>query len=189
MSAIINGDSPSITFSDGTTQATSAIVSGKVPFTNLPAGSVLQVVQQLYTTYTTTTSTSLVDSGITVSITPKFSTSKVLVMATVTCGTAGTAYDVVFQFVRNSTNIGTGTASTVNNYSFVLANGAGNHSVSIPMNYLDSPATTSATTYKLQWRVQGGTTATLNASGSVSGGTETYQSGYISTITVMEIAG
>jgi hypothetical protein len=155
----------------------------------LGTGAVLQVAQQVYTTYTTTTSTSLVDTGITVSITPYSATSKILVMATVTAGTAGTAYDVAFQLVRNSTAVGKGTASTVNNYSFNLANGAGNHVSSIPMTYLDSPATTSAITYKLQWRVQSGTTATLNASGSVSGGSEPYQSGYISTITVMEIAG
>ena len=40
MASIINGSSPTVTFSDGTTQATSAIVSGYVPYANLPAGTI-----------------------------------------------------------------------------------------------------------------------------------------------------
>jgi hypothetical protein len=151
--------------------------------------TVIQVASSVYKTYTTTTSTTLVDTGLSVTITPQSTTSSFLIMATVTAGTSGTAYDVAFQFVRNSTNIGTGTASTQNNYSFVSAIGAGGHVTSFPMTFLDSPATTSSITYKLQWRVQSGTTATLNASTSVSVGTDTYQSGYISTITVFEISG
>ena len=174
MTTIINGDSPSVTFSDGTTQATSAIVSGKVPYTNLPTGSVLQVVSATKSDIFTTSSTSFVDvTGLTVSITPKFATSKILVIMSVT--NAASVANVVSQFtqlLRNSTGLAT----------FRVGAPAADQAGSLNFNYLDSPATTSATTYKVQIRGDGATVGvnTLQNSTSVNAGS--------STITVMEIA-
>jgi len=51
MTTVINGSTDAITFPDATIQNTSAIVSGKVPYTNLPTGSVLQVVQAIKDKY------------------------------------------------------------------------------------------------------------------------------------------
>ena len=73
MTTIINGSSPSITFSDATTQTTSAVVSGKVPYSIMPTGSVLQVVNVTYATETSTTTSTQIATGLTATITPLFS--------------------------------------------------------------------------------------------------------------------
>ena len=114
MTAIINGSSPTVTFSDGTTQATSAIVSGYVPYANLPTGSVLQVVQGTYALgYTSTSSAAYVATNLTASITPKFSTSKILIIFNgnmyFSAGT-GAAYTTIY---RNSTNIASGGTASI----------------------------------------------------------------------------
>jgi len=82
MTAIINGSSPSITFSDSTTQATaftgsaSLLTSGTLPTARLPSGTVLKV-QQYYDNGTTTTSSSLVGlQGSRFSYTPVSTNSK-----------------------------------------------------------------------------------------------------------------
>jgi hypothetical protein len=153
MTAIINGSSPSVTFSDGTTQATSAIVSGYVPYANLPAGSVLQVVNGFDQSYASTTSTSYVDSPLSATITPKFSTSKILVIATVTAGASG-GRGGSLRVVRGATTVqefanGTGQNNAGSTYN--------TQAINFSMTTLDSPATTSATTYKVQYAAISGT--------------------------------
>jgi hypothetical protein len=174
MSAIINGDSPSITFSDGTTQATSAIVSGKVPYSILPTGSVLQVVNTYIAANTQTSSTSYIDSGVSLSITPKYATSKILVLFNMTGLYKNT--DNVYgrmQLVRNST------ALIQNEGAFGYDNTTGENNIGASsMCYLDSPATTSSTTYKTQIQSSG-------ASGNVGVG----RNAAVHTVTLMEIAG
>jgi hypothetical protein len=176
MTAIINGSSPSVTFSDGTTQATSAIVSGYVPYANLPAGSTLQVVQALLSTDVSTTGTTYVTSGLVGTITPKFSTSKILVTVS-GGGSYGNTANVYGENVlyRNGSQI---SANGVDWAFYSSAATGSNHSYM----YLDSPATTSATTYTPYFRR--GTT----------GGAGTYyfnltqSTGPTVTITLMEIA-
>lgn len=146
MSAIINGSSPSVTFSDGTTQATSAIVSGKVPYTNLPAGSVLQVVQATSTTNAQTSSTSFVTTGFSATITPKFSTSKVLILHAAPCYNNSVNYQIDITMYRGGSNIAPNTA-----LGSIYA-GLSQSLATIAFNYLDSPATTSATTYTVYFR-------------------------------------
>ena len=177
MSAIINGDSPSVTFSDGTTQATSAIVSGKVPYTNLPTGSVLQVVNARFSTPTNTTSTSFVDTGLTATITPKFSTSKVLII-------------VNHQGIRKPSGNNTSVGQRINKNGSALANmdsiagytgNTGDSGIGTTFQqYLDSPATTSAITYSTQFNSQNGGQVNLN---------DYNLAGTSSSITLMEIAG
>ena len=82
MSITLGGTSPAVTFPDATVQDTSAIVGGKVPYTNLPAGSVLQVVQGSINATATSASSTYANTGLTATITPKFSTSKILVLLT-----------------------------------------------------------------------------------------------------------
>jgi hypothetical protein len=183
MTTVINGSSPSITFSDSSVQNTSAIVSGYVPYANLPAGSVLQVVQTAYATQTSTTSSSFVDTGLTASITPKFSTSKILVTVSSywqSYVTSGNARDSggYYQIVRASTNIWT--PNNVSNYidGGVSATLSFNLVDMWSYSYLDSPATTSSTAYKLQQKAVGGCTVVINPGGVNAP----------STITLMEIA-
>lgn len=151
-----------ITFNNSTVQAS--------------AGSVLQVVQAVSTTQTSATTTYVDATGVTVTITPKFSTSKILVIVSASMYFGNTGGGV--QILKNGSVIfnpspdnGTGPF-----YIFIAA-AIGSPA---PITYLDSPATTSALTYKLQFRAYSGTAYVNYASGTNNGG---------STITVMEIAG
>jgi len=174
MSTIINGSSPSLTFSDGTTQSTSAIVSGFVPYANLPTGSVLQVVQSTFTSTASTSSSTMVSTGFSASITPKFSTSRILVLVGGNGDNTSGLTQIGFSIYRNSTNL--------SNLSFTDCYG-GSSRVITPLfiSYLDSPATTSSTTYNLYF-------ASTSSAGSVTfnqGAGGTYS---VATITLMEIA-
>ena len=157
--------------------------------TALPAaittGKVLQVVTSTVTGDASTTSTTLVDTGLSATITPSSSSSKVLILTSVTVGFSHAEATAAFQFVRGSTLIGTGTENSTS-YSFKAFNSAQYTSGSFNGTFLDSPSTTSSTTYKLQWRAQSTRTAYLN-SGFYSDGTDAYNSGAISTFTIMEI--
>ena len=149
-----------------------------------PVGTVVQVVQSTKTALQTISVTNGVYydiSGLSVSITPTSSSSKILVMFNIgACGTSSTA-DIVFRLVRNSTNIAIGDSAS---YTSTTANRSLNSELtSTPsMNFLDSPATTSSTTYKVTGSVPGGGTLTINGRQADSAFNA------VSTITVMEIA-
>jgi len=174
MTAIINGSSPSITFSDSTTQSTSAVVSGKVPTSLLPAGSVLQVVQGTVVTATTSTSsTTFVTTGITASITPSSASSKILVFANTALDCSASGRNALFTIYRNSTNVVDSGSSSGNGFSGVYGD-TSRIQVAVGVTFLDSPSTTSATTYTIYVR---STSGSIVANPSCSG----Y-------VTVMEIA-
>jgi hypothetical protein len=149
-------------------------LTGSLPDANAPSGSVLQVVQNTTTSQVDTTSVSLADTGLSASITPLSSSSKILVMANM-CGlskSAANAYmglrllrgaSTIFLF---ATQAGFTSSSSVNSWG-----GDG-------VNYLDSPATTSSTTYKIQFNNAGLGTVYINDGTSLNG----------CTITLMEIA-
>ena len=148
--------------------------SAAISTSKLGTGAVLQVVNATYGT-ASTSSSSYVDTGLTATITPTSATSKILVIvdvADVTKPNVSGAYGK-FQLVRSSTSIlvfggQTGYNGATSQYNTIGASSA---------NYLDSPATTSATTYKVQFA-------------EINGGTlEVGSSGAYSTITLMEIAG
>jgi hypothetical protein len=150
----------------------SAPVWGSV---SLPAGTVKQVVSVTQGSVTSTNSSSYVDiSGMSVTITPSSASNKIWIIVSMGGAASGGITDV--PVLRNGTTIG--------NVPFTFYdNNDGNTIHGTSYNYLDSPATTSAVTYKLQWRNSGGTTTYLNANRSGGGNTRT------STITVMEIVG
>ena len=136
---------------------------------SMPTGSVLQVVFAVHDTYSTSTSNSYVSTGITATITPTSTSSKILVVTKVTAN-GSPSTDVVTRIYKNSTAI-TGDASTKYNSS----NGEPSDMVN---TFLDSPNTTSATTY------------TLYAQSSVNGQQIKMNSGNTDgTITLMEIKG
>jgi len=152
MPTIIDGTA-GITFPNSTVQAS--------------AGQVLQVVQTQYGTQVGSSSTTFSDTGLTASITPRFATSKILVLATVnglekTTGNNNNA--VGLKLVRNSTDIS----------NFIVFASWTNSSTSLitpsgVVNYLDSPATTSSTTYKVQFRnEQAASSVFVQSSGNIS---------------------
>lgn len=159
----------------------------KIGNKGLGAGAVLQVVQAFKTDAFSTASATMVDiTGLSVSITPTSSSSKILVFVNLwmSGGTASSA--VYYNLVRGSTALGLSTAGANYNTtgSSYLSGTVANNFVGNSITYLDSPATTSATTYKLQLASgTGSDTVYINrrTGDAIVGGT--------SVITVMEIAG
>ena len=131
------------------------------------AGTVLQVVQGTYSTATSSSSGSYVDSGLSASITPTSSTSKILVSTTTSfyIGGGGADNGCQFQIVRGATSI----LAPVGNSVYLGGPTASTELIlNFPLIYLDSPATTSATTYKIQMAALNGATVTAQNSGNTS---------------------
>ena len=158
-------------------------VSGGVPAWTTPAGGgkVLQVVQQVLTTNATAASTSFTDSGLTLSITPSSSSSKVLVFASVQFGyyRGNNAAGGSLNIMRGATQVleTNGMRVYVNNN----ANNAAANSAMQSLVYLDSPATTSSTTYKIQMKSESTAQSAFCEINGDDYGTAT------STLTLMEI--
>ena len=139
---------PTIISGDGT--ITGLTTTGISAVQKLPAGTVLQVVQATYSTETAINSTSYVDSGLSASITPTSSTSKILVIASMAGDSYRRSNNVLLTFqniVRGSTQITEkrayfGGAVAADGYFYDMHN--------TTLTFLDSPATTSSTTYKVQ---------------------------------------
>jgi hypothetical protein len=145
-----------------------------IPKATLPAGSVLQVVQGVSTT-STTISAGPTDTTLTATITPTSATSKILVIVNQFVYLYGGGADsgVLLFILKNGSIVYNNSGN-----SLYLGSSSGSPElvISYPITYLDSPATTSALTYKTQ------ATAT-------SGGTSTFQQySNQSTITLMEIS-
>jgi hypothetical protein len=147
-------------------------LTGTIAAAALPAGSVLQVVNATYGTSVSTASSTFSDTGLTASITPKFTTSKILVLISEN-GVQKSTNNTYAQFslVRNGT--------TLNYFEVQLAftNTTATNSAACSFSYLDSPASISAVVYKTQFA-----SATNNAAVNVQ------SSNGISSITLMEIA-
>lgn len=113
-----------------------------------PTGSVIQVVQGVYGSgQYSTGSTSFVDSNLSATITPKSSSSKILCMVSQYGYSGSSATKMEIQLLRGSTVIAN---------SGLYGGDANNLDFSLSVNYLDSPSTTSATTYKTQYRSTSG---------------------------------
>jgi len=149
-------------------------LTGTVAAARLPAGAVLQVVSATYSTQVTNSTQTNADTGLTATITPSSATSKILCIVNMAGlyngGNNGLGHQL--QLIRGATNIGTFARYT--NY-ITSALGLINHA---GYNFLDSPSTTSATTYKVQFCKSDGTAGTVGV----------QQNSDVSAITLMEIA-
>jgi len=188
MALVLDGTG-SMTFGNG---AISGLSNAAIPSTKIGAGAVLQVVQSIKTDTFSTASISptFVDiTGLSVSITPISSSSKIYINANIAVGTSGAQLHF-FRLMRNSTAICVGdSAGSRAQVSFAWYYGNSDyvsHTGSLPLFFLDSPLTTSATTYKLQMAVQSNT-AWVNRNNSDTDSAQ-YGARATSTITVMEIA-
>jgi hypothetical protein len=141
-------------------------------------GKVLQVVSAATSTGANITSASYTDTNITATITPTLATSKILVIISANQNTynqspqsAVTYVSSAARIMRGATAVLTcGTAAQFEGASSLPKSGI----IQASFSYLDDPATTSATTYKLQ-------AAKVNGTGTY------YQLDGTSTITLMEI--
>jgi hypothetical protein len=158
-------------------------ITGTIPNSNLAAGNVIQIQTTTKTNTFNTTSTSFTDvTGLSVAITPSSTSSKVLINFSIGTHDLTGAGDFAYQIVRGSTAIalGDGSGGTAATLGGTIS---GDRGESVAMTFLDTPSTTSATTYKIQVRTPSGTQMFINT----RDGNSNYST--ISTITVMEISG
>ena len=160
--------------------ADNAVTNAKA--TGIAGGKILQVIQSTKDDGQEVTGTSYTDiTGMSATITPSATTSKVLVMVDFVFNKNN--YALYAQILRGSTAIGNPTSS--DSAMRIYNNGSGGDSSEhSSFMYLDSPSTTSATTYKLQVRSNGASHPYVNCSYSTR--TSDYLS--TSTFTLMEVA-
>jgi hypothetical protein len=179
---------------DGTAGITFPVTAGSASAVQASSGRVLQVVQAVKTDNFSTTSSSFTNiTGISASITPSSSSSKILVM--VSLGAMASANNVgssLFRFTRGGTAIGVSDAVGSRPQATFRMNGTADQNTAnggISYQYLDSPATTSSTTYALQVCCQsGGFTVYINSSYNDANTSDTYGGRTASSITLMEIS-
>jgi hypothetical protein len=134
-----------------------------------------------------TTSTSPTNlAGMSVSITPTSASNKVLIMASLNLSQSDTVKRIYMTITGGNAASYIGDAGTGQECAVAWTPRAGDSYImnSVPMLYLDSPSTTSAITYQIQWWVEAGT-GYLNRPASLDGN----GANQASTITVMEISG
>jgi len=167
------------------------IVDGAVTSSDFAAGvggKILQVVQTVKTDEFTGAGAAWRDvTGMTATITPSSSSNKIIVMYSIGISAAD---PTGLRLYRGATHIAFGDAGPAGSQQGNVGNesysGDGNRGFQYNMTYVDSPATTSATTYKLQTFTHSGShyvNRTVNNTGS------NYHIRGISTITLVEVAG
>jgi len=149
---------------------------------------ILQVVQTFKSDTFTSTSTSYVDvTGLSVTITPSSASNKILVFAVVNgTGNSGVS-SAILQLVRDSTAIGNGSAAGSRRVGFAQIPEISGSINSAAITFLDSPATTSSTTYKIQGALMTGV-GTFAINRSVTDSNNDAYGRVSSQITVMEVS-
>ena len=146
--------------------------NGGTGATSFTKGKVLQVVNATHNTETSTSSSSDIDTGLTASITPSSTSNKVLVNVVV----AGVGKDSSNTYHSIKIKRGSTTLAKIDEGAAYTATTASNRVGAVATSYLDSPSTTSATTYKATFSsIAGSATVMVQDESSVS------------TITLMEI--
>jgi hypothetical protein len=157
----------------------------------LPVNNIVQMVQVTYNTYQSFTTTTMVDTGLTASITPRFATSRILVLCSAQMGNVvGSATRGLMKRTGPATaysiySLASQTGTAVNFTTAVYNSATSSHMApNSTIQWYDSPASTSACTYTLQMcGNEAGYAATLNGYG---GYTTTW--GGTSYLTLWEIA-
>jgi len=165
-------------------------ITGTIPTSVAPGkGKILQVVETTKTdTFSSSTAGSFTDiTGMSATITPSSTSSKILVLLNINSDGGNNSH---IRLVRGSTAIGIGDAASSRSR---VSGGAARNSTSANnmanngISFLDSPSSTSATTYKVQFYLWSSESWYLNRSDS--DGNDGYGGRSASTITLMEIAG
>jgi hypothetical protein len=162
----------------GTTGQVLTVASG-VPSWATPAagggGKVLQVVQGFIDAVASVATTTWTDTGITATITPSAASSKVLILVSL-AGVGRTSGGTVDKTLNIRLQKDATTLKDLNVY--MLYNDTTNaiYGASMASNFLDSPSSTSALTYKVQFQVESGASLARISFGSV-----------VSSITLLEI--
>jgi hypothetical protein len=158
---------------DGTAGITFPVTAGSASAVQASSGRVLQVVQGTTTTTVSRTTSGAVDTNLTATITPSASANKVLIIFHqngVRKQSANTYIEI--NLLRGSSSLAY--FAYAQGYT---ASSSDNQGGTVSACYLDSPSTTSATTYKTQFN-----------NPSASGTCSVQVNNDVSTITLMEIA-
>ena len=174
-------------------------VNSIVPSGGLPAGAsggIIQVVQTIKSDTSAAAGPTFVDSGLSVTITPQSSSSKILIIADMNMGNT-VAYDSKLRLVRDSTDIYLGDTDgtrprvtrTVNTHP--PSSYGQYHNVPAQIVFLDSPTITpgSPITYKIQMAAVTGYTTYLNRSSANQQSAGEYDGKPASSIMAMEVSG
>ena len=157
-------------------------------------GKILQVVQTVKTDTFSANHQSLVDvTGLSVSITPSSSSNKVLVTYDLNISAANGSYHVHVFLVKGSTKIYLGDAegSRTRSSNYIMTtNDSTGHMQYYPLHgeFLDSPATTNATTYKIQVLGQNSSNNTLFVNRTNYNADDAGVNRTVSQITAKEVA-
>lgn len=163
-----------LTLPDNTGTLLSSSAQG-IPKSALPTGSVLQVVQATYNAITSTTSASYVSAGLAASITPTSSSSKILILTSVPFYCQVTSGQNTMTIYRGATDLSIA-GGAQRGFGQAYSNAGQMQSV-FSACYLDSPATTSLTTYTLYM-------SSTNAAGTVG----ICSNNTTATMTLLEVA-
>ena len=179
---------------DAGTLATNSVTAAKLEVSaitgaDLPAGSVLQIKQDVKTDKQVVASYAYVDV-LSLDITPSSTSSKILVNFSLSVGVAGGGEGAHIKIMRGSTQIGFGDARGNRQRAFAVCGELPSDDAMALASgmYLDSPSSTSAITYKIAvhgW--SGSHPININCSGSDSNSANFSTT--VSTITLQEIAG
>jgi hypothetical protein len=159
-------------------------------------GRILQVVQTIKTdTFTTTSASFVTITGLSASITPSSTSSKILIMAQVTYGGGQNAGAGHFKITGGNTSGYVGDAASDRVRAVFGGSDAGITTPHEPavrtygevVIFLDSPNTTSATTYQVEARQA--SNGTVNVNRSSNDGDNVQATRGASSITLMEVAG
>jgi hypothetical protein len=181
-------ESPAVS---GTTTLTLPTTTGTVLTTTSPkAGNVIQVVQTTKTDTFSTTSSSYVDvTGLSVSITPTSSSSKILVFLNMSMGFNGDTGHGYIQLCRGGNAIFIGdTASNRNRATFIVNFLGAGECPAWSICYVDNPASTSSQTYNAKAKTTSASGVFINRSYRDNDGSN-FDGRAVSSIIVMEIAG
>ena len=185
----------SLGITDGTIVNADINASAAIASTKLSGslGKVLQVVQATKTDTFTSTSATYVDiTGLSASITPSSTSNKILMSVSVPYGCDTRA---IFKLVRGSTDILIGDSAGSRIQCLLQGYGDGSFSDGyygmemFTYSVLDSPSTTSATTYKVQGRIHASSTGAFHINRQAYDNNNAESGRGASTIILMEIAG
>jgi len=172
-----------IYYDDGTTgQWVSAVGEIALTSSDLPTGTVLQVVSTTKTDPFSTNSTSFTDvTGLSATITPRSTSSKIYVSISFIYGTTDATAAQDFNLARDGVAIAQADTGGIREGTFLPYTASASARGGGSITFLDSPSTTSTLVYNLQAKSQTGNTVYVNR------GASDVRS--VSTITLMEIAG
>ena len=160
-----------------------------VPTAGVPTGGgggIIQVVHEKRTTPLSTTSQTYIDF-MTATITPKFSTSKILICFGLSAGTNGDINHLYAIIHRDSTEIGSATDTGSRTGASVVYNTLTQQQMFGGSQHLDSPATTSSITYRIKVKTSNAQTAYFGRSAR-DNNAAAYDGRSSSFLTLMEIS-